>query len=586
MGCHLCSLLACPDPHAKSNPPSDCENIYMVGVYQQQSYDGPGRIEMQVMQYQRKIISLFYDSPKAKLQGSLRYRRTDTEQIFSLARKWLNQCQSCHSECQNVSRDKSFVPTRLLDISTGLEGTVTSIRLCVTSNMSDKEKKVEYLALSHCWGGVATTTLKMSTLAAFQTSIALSSLPQNFMDAAIIAVKLGFRYLWIDSLCIIQDSPLDKAREIPTMGSVYGCAAITIAALGAKNSYGGCFSTRNPLSLVPALLRDGDSTTRDQVWAGSQQLQDPSAQGPLRPPLHKRGWVVQERALAPRTLSFGTDMVYWDCLGGVASEAVTEIKKESGDGLKIALMQCSAEKGKRWQDWESFWWNIVHEYSISKLTHPSDKWNAFSALAMRAEVATEQTLYHGLWERNFFEESLWKCDQPGRRINPTDLDVPTWTWLSVDAPVNNNQRFNYERDFDKVATVTDPPLTRFAADGLGRSTTLIIQGHLMNFSWSSFRTQNGESKYNFRFTDHPELHNRSKCDWFPDVVPQGDWKLSAIPMVVNKKGGIEAYGLVVKPNDESNISWARVGLWQIFGHEVDEADILGSADKDETITLV
>jgi hypothetical protein len=607
MGCHLCSLLACPNPEAKSNPASDCKNVYTIDVYQQQKYDGPGKIEIQVKQYERKTILLMYDYPKAKLQGPLRYRRTDTEQVFSLALDWLKQCQTCHSECQNVSKVGNFVPARLLDISTGHEGTVTSIRLRVISTMSKDDQKIEYLALSHCWGGVDTATLEMSTFAAFQTSIPLSSLPKNFLDAAIITVKLGFKYLWIDSLCIIQDSPLDQAREIPTMGSVYGRAVLTIAALGAENSHGGCFTTRNPLSLVPALLRDGDSSTRDQVWAWSQKLQDPSTQGPTRQPLHKRGWVVQERALAPRTLSFGKDMVYWECLGGVASEAVPVIKKEGEKGLKIALMQCSAEKGNGWEycklkpqagieiinktncDFalgESFWWDIVHEYSTSKLTKPCDKWNAISALARRAEEATTQLLYYGLWECNIFEESLWKCDQPGQRTDPTDLDVPTWSWLSVDAPVNNKQRFNYERDFDRVAAVAIPPLSRISADGLGRLKTLIIRGPLLSISWSTSRDKDKQTEYSFQFTDHPILNHQSKCDWFPDVVPEADWRLSAISMVVNKKGGTEACGLVVKPNDASDISWTRVGMWKIYSHENDEADILGTAGYGKTLTLV
>jgi hypothetical protein len=229
---------------------------------------------------------------------------------------------------------------------------------------------------------------------------------------------------------------------------------------------------------------------------------------------------------------------------------------------------------------------MVYEYSTSELTEPRDKWDAISALAMKAEDATEQVLYHGLWVRNFLEESLWKCEQPGQRMDPTNLDVPTWSWLSVNAPVNNKQRFNYERDFDKVATVTGPPRARYSADGLGRSKTLIIKGHLLSISWSTFRNQYGRKEYGFRFTDHSSLHHRSICYWFPDVAPEADWKLSAIPMVVNKRGAIEAYGLVVKPNDASNIEWARVGLWKIFGHEIDEEDILGSLDNLETITVV
>lgn len=349
-GCHLCSLLAAPDPHANSNPPSECENGYMVGVYGEQSYDGPGRIEMQVMQYERKVINLSYDYPKAKLQGSLKYRRTDTGHVFALARDWLRQCRTGHDACQNRPEVDYTVPTRLLEVSAEPDGTLTSIKLRVTSTTPEDFSNVEYLAFSHCWGGVRTTCLETSTFASFQTSIPLAYLPQNFLDAATITAKLGFKYLWIDSLCIIQDSPLDKAREIPTMGSVYGRAVLTIAALGAQNSHSGCFTTRNPLSLVPALLRDGDSSTRGQVWAWNQQLQGPSAEGKLRPPLHQRGWVVQERALAPRTLSFGKDMVYWECLGGAASEASPEIREENESGLKIALAECSALDGEGWKD--------------------------------------------------------------------------------------------------------------------------------------------------------------------------------------------------------------------------------------------
>lgn len=341
-GCHLCSLLAAPDPHANSNPPSDCKNSYMVGVYGEQSYDSPGRIEMQVMQYERKVVNLAYDYPTAKLQGSLTYRRTDTDQVFALARDWLRHCRTGHDECRNRPEVEDFVPTRLLEVSAEPNGTLTSIKLRVTSTNPDEFSNVEYLALSHCWGTVETTKLKTSTFASFETSIPLPSLPRNFVDAAIITAKLGFKYLWIDSLCIIQDSDLDTTREIPTMGGVYGRAVLTIAAIGAENSHGGCFTTRNPLSLVPALLRDGDSSTRDQVWAWNQQLQGPSAEGKLRPPLHKRGWVVQERALAPRTLSFGKDMVYWECLRGAASEASPKIREDNESGLKIALAQCSA----------------------------------------------------------------------------------------------------------------------------------------------------------------------------------------------------------------------------------------------------
>lgn len=233
---------------------------------------------------------------------------------------------------------------------------------------------------------------------------------------------------------------------------------------------------------------------------------------------------------------------------------------------------------------ETFWWKIVHEYTASKLTHYKDRWNAISALAMQVEDNTGQKLYHGLWECNLFVEVLWKCFQPGQRINVADLDVPSWSWLSVIAPVRNTQRFNY-KSFKKVATVTKPPSVRYAADGHGRLKTLMIQGQLLKISWSTVRNKLGEATYVFRFVDDPDLHEPSKCDWYPDVVPDADWDLSIITMVLAKGGGYEAYGLVVKPND--GISWTRVGMWQIFSYQDNGLDaVLNSLGKKKSITIV
>jgi hypothetical protein len=203
---------------------------------------------------------------------------------------------------------------------------------------------------------------------------------------------------------------------------------------------------------------------------------------------------------------------------------------------------------------------------------------------MHAENYTRERLYNGLWECNLFEEVLWKCSQPGQRIDPADLDVPSWSWLSVDAPVHNKQRFDYERAFKQVATVTKPLSARYAADGLGRSKSLIIQGQLLKISWSTSCNQFGKTAYIFCFIDSPNLPWRSKCDWYPDVVPDEDWDLSVITMVLTKSGGCEAYGLVVKPNDVSGISWARVGVWQIFGYGDGGMDAVWG--KKKTITVV
>jgi hypothetical protein len=84
--------------------------------------------------------------------------------------------------------------------------------------------------------------------------IAISSLPKTFQDAVLVANALSLRYLWIDSLCIIQDSEQDKATELPSMGDYYYGSAFNISADAAQDSREGLFYPRNGASLRPQSL--------------------------------------------------------------------------------------------------------------------------------------------------------------------------------------------------------------------------------------------------------------------------------------------------------------------------------------------
>ena len=145
--------------------------------------------------------------------------------------------------------------------------------------------------------------------------------------------------------------------------------------------------TRNPLALVPEPPCDGGKGTRDQVWAWNQGLRYPSARENLRPPPRRRGWVTQEHALAPRTLYFGSDMVYWECVEDAASEASPGISRERtrswepdssaahSVGLKTLLhiIRYKAVRGGGWEDWQAFWWKLVKGYTLSKMSFNRDK---------------------------------------------------------------------------------------------------------------------------------------------------------------------------------------------------------------------
>ncbi|KAI1844737.1 hypothetical protein JX266_009193 [Neoarthrinium moseri] len=592
-GCHLCSLLTAPDAEGSLDAPPNSASQVFIGVYGDKSFDGPGRIEIQDVheRYGRKVINLYFDSPSAKIQGSLQYKNTNTDELFELAKGWLEHCRKHHDQCRRESTS-AFMPTRVLKVSCA-NGELSSVQLCPTAELNFP--RAPYLALSHCWGTQNIIQLVSGTLAPFQRDVPITKLSQNFRDAALITAHLGYQYLWIDSLCIIQDSPEDKAREIPKMAEIYGNAILTIAALGAKDSSGGCFVTRNPLALVPALLRDGDADVRDQVWAWNHALPGPDADGLIRPPLHRRGWVVQERALARRTLHFGSAMVYWECLEASASEAQPEMQErafstDTSDpvfahqvGIKTALqaLRRSAESGGAWEQWEGLWWKLVKEYTASHLTRVNDKWNAISALAMEAEQCTKMRLYHGLWECNLFDEILWQCLEPGKR----NAFAPSWSWLSYEGQIQA-KRFNYDGGFRRLATVNKPGSFRVAADGLGRSRELLIRGYVFQvYSEQIQSSDNGVQRYALHLCEDnsgAELVWR----WSPDVNPKGEWDLAALPLVKSCAGDGEIWGMVVRPTDASKLSWARVGIFRLYwlNQEADEL-LFGEGEKQDIVLV-
>ena len=144
-----------------------------------------------------------------------------------------------------------------------------------------------------------------------EDGIPVSGLPPTFQHAVFITKMLGVHYLWIDSLCIIQDSKEDWLQESVKMWAIYGNAFCNIAATSSSDSYGGLFHDRNGLSALPCkiqatwhILRQGHYYCVDE-----ETLEREVDEAPL----NARGWVLQEQALSPRILHFGAREQYWEC---------------------------------------------------------------------------------------------------------------------------------------------------------------------------------------------------------------------------------------------------------------------------------
>ncbi|KAJ1327434.1 HET domain-containing protein [Microdochium nivale] len=279
---------------------------------------------------------------------------TGSEAAWSLAQHWYGQCIASHKTCGPA--DPDFLPTRLLQID--LQDPLAAVRLVVTAeeqqktqfdqiqdvdagNSSNLRRRRRYASLSHCWGGANVPTLTSNTIQALRRGVSPDSLPRTFADAIAVTRKLAIAYLWIDSLCIVQDSPADWAVEAGIMGDVYSNSTVNIMATASRDSHGGLFRNRaDPqtglmtLGLIhvesawnnsmvsggingPDQHRPPTPATRSLLHLAEEDLWQVSV---AEAPLNARGWVLQERVLASRALHFGKEQLLWECRGLSACE--------------------------------------------------------------------------------------------------------------------------------------------------------------------------------------------------------------------------------------------------------------------------
>jgi hypothetical protein len=130
--------------------------------------------------------------------GRVTSTSSEPAESLSLMRTWLNTCVDQHPSCRQTPKK---LPTRVIDIGSCLSETLKFV----------ESKKINdwYRALNHCWGGSQIVCTTRSTIKSYQSGMDLAKLPRGFRDAIDVARSLSVRYLWIDSLCIIQDNVQD-----------------------------------------------------------------------------------------------------------------------------------------------------------------------------------------------------------------------------------------------------------------------------------------------------------------------------------------------------------------------------------------
>lgn len=350
--------------------------------------------------------------------------------MWNFLRSSLRTCLEEHQACKK-QQDLDPLPDRLLEIGPGSEGH-PDIRLIDTRHQRPSSA---YFALSHCWGPQSFLCTTSQTIQAHRNVIRYLDLPRTFQDAVTVALEMKAMYLWIDSLCIIQDQEDDWARHAEKMDKIYDNAIFVAAAVSSSASFVPFLGTDAPtdrylyraVDIELATTEDGQNRDLAPIIKARKQSPELSP-GWVTGPLEERAWAFQERYCAVRIVSFTALEVKWQCETSVGCECLGGLKDQdhkpgsSGDDTLAASRE---------------WREVCAKYSSRDLTYNSDRLSALAGIASRFHHRLRSNYIAGLWELElpfnlgWYRRELTDSPIHSYPIFPSMSNgVPTWSWAS------------------------------------------------------------------------------------------------------------------------------------------------------------
>ncbi|KAI3585178.1 heterokaryon incompatibility protein-domain-containing protein [Fusarium oxysporum f. sp. albedinis] len=355
------------------------------------------------------------------------------------------------SSSPTISRLTPRLPTRLLHCQPSAKpGGDPTVKLVNTVGF---DVSTRYIALSHRWGAVQPLMLLESLRDTFFKNIPFDTIPPTFQDAIRLANALEVEYIWIDSLCIIQDSKDDWQTEATHMASVYSLAYVTISATAAQDSAAGLreqhLMLKHPCEIIPSW-----TGFENQIPPVPVRIVNRSAfcDAVLAQPLFRRGWVFQEWILSPRTIHVARDQLWWTSAsdmtsGGFAANETCEGFDFDVHREYIHTMAPGTIYSMESQSEESLqlvWHTLLQEYMSRSLTFESDRLVAFAGIASfyqsHANIKANSYLA-GIWRHVLLQDLLWTISE-GRKVSPPqNYRAPSWSWASVEPAPDTKKKF-------------------------------------------------------------------------------------------------------------------------------------------------
>jgi hypothetical protein len=470
---------------------------------------------------------------------------TASAAAISMASHWLANCVQGHFEC-NRHRTSSYTPTRVVDINGVHNGKHPKL-------IQHSQLQGAYVALSHRWGNDGLPTTTSANLAARLQALPLDELSQTMRDAIRIVKELGYRYIWIDALCIVQDSAEDWLHEASRMSSVFNGAVLTIAVADSDHHAQGIFRRRRGRCVRPFHVPyfqgkpfrertrfDGEGEfyvfpTSEFVSGGNRS----------KGTLDTRAWILQEQVLSPRVLYYGDGEIYWDCITVSASESspvsASLLQDDDPDEtwvLKLIrrTLAGSTNTGTLRTKIADIWTQIIKNYSARNLTRQSDKLIALGGILVPLARILRDEPVAVMWRDRLWRQLIWWVARPCpiALTNPERMfSAPSWSWLNVTSPVHyHNAVLSDVSQHDASAnkfTELEPLSTVLSAEISAASSTTHIHGTLIirGPSFSYRLTTNDLKKSVYKSWNTATLHLNTGI-WLLDRAVELPLKLKCI----------------------------------------------------------
>ncbi|KAH9885804.1 heterokaryon incompatibility protein-domain-containing protein [Cubamyces lactineus] len=515
---------------------------------------------------------------------------------YSFALAQMRDCAKNHKDCPPLVLD-SQLPTRVIDCFDPLRPRL----------FASEGKLGQYAALSYVWGEAQPHSTTKARVDAYTRSIDISTIPRTIREAIEVTHKLGLRYLWVDSFCIIQDSREDKTRELVRLRRIFHDACITIVAACAPSASAGFLHDRP--SPVPS-----PETPRLPYWCADGRLGTVTAEPFVmsyewdREPINKRAWCLEERLMSPRKLVYASDTLQYHCQTGTTAMGDAVVRVQVAERLQNIAFMPDAEvlptvagwNAGRWKLFSGEWADVLLNYTRRAVTKPKDKLTALAGVAEQfhgvlrhagdvgVTALTSSRYLAGLWEPTLLNDLLWKRGvEVPLTARPSQYYLgPTWSWASVDGPVNLLTAYTRLHPYRLVGsksilsarivscevTLEDERLPHGRVKhGLLRLQTKLIpttwsDGLEEPRLWASEREPGGSLQMSA--SDGLLRKDARVCaaELFLDSTDKVEGTVWAVPILWNVDAShdfedVHAAGLLVAKAEEST-RFVRVGLWE------------------------